>query len=123
MRCSGCGKDIPFSGSVCPYCQRDKSKDQAYMVAAVIFGATAGAIGYYIFGVWGALCGFIIGCIAAAFMTLGSDSKPPQIEVVNTSPTDDSIAIKLTQLKDLHYKGLITDEEFASKKTEILNKL
>ena len=29
MRCSNCGKDVPFIGNVCPYCHADKSKDQA----------------------------------------------------------------------------------------------
>jgi hypothetical protein len=28
MRCSNCGKDIPFSGKVCNWCNNGKSKDQ-----------------------------------------------------------------------------------------------
>jgi hypothetical protein len=29
MRCSNCGKETPFSGKVCHWCNNDKSKDQA----------------------------------------------------------------------------------------------
>ena len=28
MRCSNSGKDIPFSGKVCHWCNNDKSEDQ-----------------------------------------------------------------------------------------------
>ena len=28
MRCSNCGKETPFSGKVCHWCNNDKSKDQ-----------------------------------------------------------------------------------------------
>ena len=125
MRCSGCGKDIPFAGTVCPYCQRDKSKDQAYTVVAVIFGLIGGAIGYFIFGLWGALGGFFLGCIVAAFVTLNGGTKPPEVQVVPPAASvqpDDSAASKLTQLKQLHDQGLLTAEEFASKKADILAK-
>jgi glutaredoxin len=125
MRCSGCGKDIPFGGSVCPYCQRDKSKDKAYTVAAFVFGSVAGFIGYYIFGFWGAVFGFIVGCVAAAIITNSVDSKPPQVEVVNmqtVAKADESIADQLSRLKNLHNKGLLSDDEFSYKKSEILKK-
>lgn len=64
MMCSGCGKDIPFNGTVCPYCHRDKSKDQEYTVLGVIFSGGLGWLGYKLFGVWGAIGGFIVGMIA-----------------------------------------------------------
>ena len=28
MRCSNCGKETPFTGKVCHWCNNDKSKDQ-----------------------------------------------------------------------------------------------
>lgn len=126
MLCSGCGKDIPFNGTVCPYCQRDKSKDQAYTVTAFIYGLIGGAIGYFVFGFWGVLGGFFLGCIIAAVTTLGGGTKPPEVQVSHPPASvepDDSIEGKLVQLKLLHDRGLLTAEEFASKKSEILAKL
>jgi predicted amidophosphoribosyltransferase len=32
MRCSDCGKDIPFTGKVCPWCHTDESGDQQKQV-------------------------------------------------------------------------------------------
>jgi hypothetical protein len=125
MRCSGCGKDIPFEGRVCPYCQRDKSQDQAFTVVAFILGLIGGAVGYFIFGFWGALGGFFLGVIVAAVVTLGGGTKPPEVQVVSQSSPpqiDDSVAIKLAQLKQLHDQGLLTAEEFARKKADILAK-
>ena len=125
MRCSGCGKDIPFTGAVCPYCQRDKSNDQTTMVVAFIFGAIGGAIGYFIFDFFGAIGGFFIGCLIAAFATSGSGTKPPVVQVAPPAPSqkpDDSVAAKLTQLKQLHEQGLLTPEEFAQKKADVLAK-
>lgn len=125
MRCSGCGKDVPFGGKVCPYCQRDKSQDQDYTVLAFILGIIGGVIGYFIFGFWGALGGLFLGCIAAAAMTPNGQTKPPEVQVVTTPPaqTDSTVAEKLAQLKQLHEQGLLTDDEFTNKKSDILAKL
>ncbi|CTP89973.1 SHOCT domain-containing protein [Xanthomonas graminis] len=124
MRCSGCGKDIPFNGQVCPYCQRDKSKDQSNTVISFILGLIAGTIGYFIFGFWGALSGFFLGSIAAAFTTLGGNTKPPEVQVISKPAPEltESVAAKLTQLKQLHDQGLLTAEELNSKKADILAK-
>lgn len=125
MFCSGCGKDIPFNGSVCPYCQRDKSKDQAYMVMAFIFSIIGGAIGYFIFGFWGVIGGFVLGCIIAAVVTSGGGTKAPEVQLAPASQSpeaEDSVATKLAQLKQLHEQGLLTDEEFTNKKADILAK-
>lgn len=43
MKCSNCGKEIPFSGRVCPYCRADKSGDQV-LHAMAIGGGIIGAI-------------------------------------------------------------------------------
>jgi hypothetical protein len=124
MRCSGCGKDVPFGGSVCPYCQRDKSQDQNYTIVAFIFGTVGGAIGYFAFDFWGAICGFFIGCIAAAALTLSGKTDPPKVQVADSKPVpaDSPISDKLAQLKRLHEDGLLTDEEFSAKKSDILAK-
>ena len=42
MRCSNCGKETPFTGKVCHWCNNDKSKDQkthsiAFVVVIILF--------------------------------------------------------------------------------------
>ncbi len=83
MLCSGCGKDIPFSGQVCPYCQRDKSKDQQYTVWALILGGGLGYLSYQMFGFWGAVIGAVVGCVIASSMSGAGSSKPPEVRVTN----------------------------------------
>lgn len=127
MLCSGCGKDIPFYGAVCPYCQRDKSKDKAFTENSFAFGIIGAVIGYFIFGFWGVLGGLFIGFVIAA-LTSGNSTEPPEVQTTHPPapqippPTDDSVEVKLTQLKQLHEQGLITSEEFSRKKSEILSK-
>ncbi len=36
MKCSNCGKRIPFSGRVCPFCHAQKSGDKLRTVIAAI---------------------------------------------------------------------------------------
>ena len=43
MRCSNCGKDVPYLGKVCPFCHVDKSHDKRVFVRAC-FGFVAGAL-------------------------------------------------------------------------------
>lgn len=126
MLCSGCGKDVPFGGSVCPYCQRDKSKDQARSVMSFIFSIVGAVIGYWIFGFWGVIGGFVIGCFTGLFVFDGGDAKPPEVRVAPQTELpqiDQSVEAKLIQLKKLHDQGLLTLEEFANKKAEILARL
>lgn len=63
MRCSNCGKDIPFTGNVCPYCHVDKSGDQTSMVFGMIFGVIGGGLGWAIAGPGVAFIGLIVGVI------------------------------------------------------------
>jgi len=63
MRCSNCGKDIPFAGNVCPYCHADKSGDQRQQVFAILFGFGGGALGWAIHGPVAALIGLVVGVI------------------------------------------------------------
>ena len=74
MYCPGCGKNIPFFGDVCPYCQRDNSKAQGYHVMAVCSGLMCGFIGYAIWGVAGAFFGFIGGA-TAVFVKMGTTKE------------------------------------------------
>lgn len=128
MLCSGCGKDIPFNGTVCPYCHRDKSKDQQYTVWAFIFGLGLGWLGYKLLGVWGAIGGFIVGCIAAYAMSgAGSSTKPPEVRVAENKPLPPPVPTtseaRLTNLKGLLEKGLIDDAEYKARKKVILDEL
>ncbi len=52
-----------------------------------------------------------------------AQDQPQQVQYVEAPPAapaaDDSVA-QLEQLADLHSKGILTDEEFAAKKAQIL---
>ena len=52
MQCSNCGKEIPFTGNVCPHCHANKERDQqvyATMMGLFFLIALPGGI-VYIFG-------------------------------------------------------------------------
>lgn len=63
MRCSNCGKDIPFAGKVCPWCHVDKSADQQQQILAFICGMAGGALGWAINGIVLALVGLVVGVV------------------------------------------------------------
>jgi hypothetical protein len=63
MRCSNCGKDIPFTGKVCPWCHTDKSGDQRTQVFGMLFGMAGGILGWAIHGIGVALIGLFVGII------------------------------------------------------------
>lgn len=47
MRCSNCGKQVPFMGRVCPFCHSDKASDKASTIVAWLsfaFGSIPGLI-------------------------------------------------------------------------------
>ncbi|WP_156675543.1 MULTISPECIES: hypothetical protein [unclassified Mycobacterium] len=73
MRCSNCGKDIPFAGKVCPWCHADKSTDQAKQVFGFIGGLAGGALGWMIHGIIPAIIGFFVGAVAG--IIFGSKAK------------------------------------------------
>ncbi len=66
MICSSCGKDIPFSGTVCPYCQCDKSGDQSTQLLAFALGASGATIGYLVDGFGYAIAGLFVGAVVGA---------------------------------------------------------
>ena len=66
MLCLRCGKKIPFSGDLCPFCKKDKSQSQLRYVVkflSILLGLFFGYVGSLISGVGGALFGFFIGVI------------------------------------------------------------
>lgn len=137
MRCSGCGKEIPFSGKVCPYCHRDKSADQ--QVHAVVIGITVVCMGLgYLFGGFlGMLIGGGIGVVIAVGVTVSSSGKaeaasqPQQVRLApesTASPVAPHQQPKTTQqrlaeLEMLRKEGLITEDEFAAKRQAVLDSL
>lgn len=134
MRCSGCGKDIPFNGDVCPYCQRDKSADQAQHGMMVLLIAIGVGIGWFVADIKGMLWGggiamviaIVIGITDAAKRT---PTKPPQVRVAPeptstpAPPQAKTIQQRLAELDMLRKEGLITDEEFHAKRQAILDSL
>lgn len=136
MICSGCGKDIPFNGEVCPYCQRNKQGDQVQQVLAFIFGIAGGFTGYFIGGFLGAIAGFVIGVIGGIIIarkSAASKSQPPEVrlapnqkisakvEVTNsTSLGRKGVAQEIEKLGQLFLAGVITSEEFERGKTLFL---
>ena len=128
MLCSGCGKTIPFIGQVCPYCQRDKSQDQQYTVWAWALGLGLGSLGFGLFGGWGAIIGFVVGCVIALVMSGAGKSKPPEVNVVAQKLAVGSAAKsqsedRLKKLSDLRQKGSISEREYATKRKAILDEL
>lgn len=135
MHCSGCGKDIPFEGDVCPYCGRDNTANQQFVVLAFLFAVPAAVIGIWVFdSLIASVVGFIGGCILAFVASgKGKKTKPPEVSVVNTAnPVSDAseeegsgnnIKTELQQLKSLLDDELITAEEFEKKKAELLSRM
>lgn len=94
MRCSNCGKDIPFTGNVCPYCHVNKSKDQVALITTFFFFVTFGLIAgllsdwNFLYTAGASFVGGVIGAIIAAQST--KKTKPKIIQ--NSSFSNISIA-------------------------------
>lgn len=120
MNCSGCGKDIPFLGEVCPFCQRDKSADKKYSLWCYVCCPIGGWLGYMIIGGWGILIGLFAGCIAAVYLSgAPKKSTPPEVSIAPPA----SLESRLRHLKDLHQKGLLTEEDYQIRKSDILKEV
>lgn len=98
MLCSNCGKDIPFSGKVCPYCHADKSKDQATTVAAglgafvggsFLFGIVAVASGDMCTGMIAGIVGVLIGAFVGALVGAAKVKNQQSAEPPQAIPLDD----------------------------------
>ena len=132
MRCSGCGKDIPFDGKVCPHCQRDKSGDQTAHVLMVIVIVACAGVGYLVNGFVGALVGAVIGAIGGGILggvvAASQKSAPPEVRISSdttaVTPTSRSgVASRLVELDSLRAQGLITQDEWEEKRSAILREL
>lgn len=129
MQCSGCGADIPVVGSVCPFRGRDKSDDKRFEWVKLIGGIIGLAIGFSAFDSFLAsvVCffpGYVVGAILGTVLTRTRKPSAPKPVSRPVHPQSNDLATdKLMQLKRMHEQGLLTAEEFAKKKAEILDKL
>lgn len=142
MICSGCGKDIPFAGAVCPYCQRDKRGDQrftaitmAWGVIGILVGSVIGSLssekdGSVVPMFAGGFIGLVIGFIFALARNAGTQrTQPPEVRIARRSGRKDiarvgpDIASRLETLEALRSKGLISEAEFDAKRASILDEM
>lgn len=134
MRCSGCGKEIPFSGKVCPYCHRDKSADQQVHAVVIAITVVCMGLGYLFGGFMGMLIGGGIGVVIAVGVTVSSSGKteaasqPPQVRVAPESTPappqqPKTVQQRLAELDMLRKEGLITEAEYSAKRQAILDSL
>ena len=133
MLCSGCGKDIPFNGSICPHCQRDKSGDQTFHVFAIVGMLIGGAIGYAIGGILWALGGGFLGVLLMAIFAMPKTPPAPEVRITNREtqavkptslspkPEISTPEKRLRDLDNLRKEGLISEQEFEAKRTEVLS--
>ncbi len=76
MRCSNCGKHIPFKGDVCPYCHCDKSKDQFLQILEITGGILGGFLSFLIsYPCTGPFIGLIIGASVYVILSLAISQK------------------------------------------------
>jgi len=60
----------------------------------------------------------------AARLAISDDTPPSGIaRSARAAHGDDSVADRLMQLDELRRRGIVTDEEFSSKKAELLDRL
>jgi hypothetical protein len=140
MRCSGCGKDVPFSGAVCPYCLRDKSKDQQAMVWAFCLGAIFAVIGGNLFGFWAGVGGLVLGGVVAIAIVRPHETVAPVVrveknqngnislydevsKVENMSRVPQSIEERLLTLKNLRDREIISEDEYNQRRKIILEEI
>jgi len=48
MKCSSCGKNVPFTGTVCPWCNADKTRDQGVFALGMLFGMAGMGLGFWL---------------------------------------------------------------------------
>lgn len=135
MRCSGCGKDIPFNGDVCPHCQRDKGADQVQHAITVVLIVVGMGIGWLVSDFKGMLWGGTVAVVLAIVIGVADaakrgPTKPPQVRVAPESspppapaPTAKTVQQRLAELDMLRKEGLITEGEYAAKRQAILDRL
>jgi cytochrome c biogenesis protein CcdA len=76
MRCSNCGKNIPFKGNICPYCNCDKSKDQFLHLLGITGGILVGFLSFLVSSpCTGPLIGLIIGAAVYVILSVAMAQK------------------------------------------------
>ncbi len=144
MICRGCGKTIPLIGKVCPHCQRDKTADaeehsRSYLI--IMGGCIVGLIlGFavtdgFLANIAGAFVGTFVGGLIAMVVSLATgssktESQPPEVRIAQQSKTsqesqapEPSAEARLSNLETLRAKGMVSPEEYAEKRSEILRSL
>lgn len=127
MRCSNCGKEIPFAGQVCPFCHADKSYNQKVLGLTYFIIMGGGGIGWWIGGareMWiGMGIGFFLSLVVMALNVQYRKKHPVEIEPEphNDSPSD--MKARLEQLEGLKNSGLLSSQEYADKRKELLAQL
>jgi hypothetical protein len=82
MLCSGCGKDVPFIGDVCPYCHRNKSADQKTQIVGLVFALPALSLGWWLFGFWwGVGLMMVAAFVGVALSHPGKPTRPPEVRI------------------------------------------
>ncbi|WP_444910938.1 hypothetical protein [Microbulbifer sp. TRSA005] len=104
MHCSGCGKDIPFSGEVCPYCNRSKSYDKKYLSLAPFLALVFALFGYGLFDWWGVIIGLIAGYVCPAFIISDNDSNGPHenLSLENSKREQVSLTYEKSRTRNAH---------------------
>jgi RNA polymerase subunit RPABC4/transcription elongation factor Spt4 len=101
MQCSNCGKNIPLTGNVCPYCGADKEQDRQRFIA-MFLGLCAGAYIAVQAGFRGLeIVGTTIVCGLVAMLLLRwvrSRSKRPDVEanVIDFAPRISTVSSQPT---------------------------
>lgn len=160
--------EIPYLGSVCPYCKADKSEAKSFDFWFWTYVVAIGVIGGYgaqIFGGIGAVCGITLAVLAVMHVQKRGKWRtrqpappldetpvheaPVRVTIRSTRkshidiPTPESLMAemnsmlagfpafgdqnsavdRLAQLDEMRDRGLISDEEYAAKKAQILEQL
>lgn len=126
MQCAKCGKECLPTSTVCSSCNTDlPRRPDPYSPVGIGVGIIAGFFGYFMYGVWGAVVGFFLCGAAANYIFRGKAISSHELPVSpSASPIhDETVAGRLNLLKTLHDQGLVTDEEYANRKREILAKI
>lgn len=96
----------------------------------MIFGLIGAGIGYMIDGFfWGAIVGIAVGVIVAVIVDgVGEKSKPPVVRFADDQTTVPKLPVnptagKLSELREMLNRDLISLEEFEAKKKRLLEDL
>ena len=80
VKCPNCGKNVPFSGNVCPWCKADKGEAKTLKVCVLIGAVLAGVAGGMIFNggiiavLGSAFVGIVIGAVLAGYIQARKES-------------------------------------------------